>query len=139
MQTTERLCRLLTLDFSMGQGHSCSKPNATNIEMDDDSDSVDRREQLSTDVEPKREGVFSSIRKSILRVNSRGDRGGLNPRNHMNEVPNSPRQRASTYSHVHDVVMYNLAEVSKHDESVPMGKHNLRQNQAFSFFNIIFI
>jgi hypothetical protein len=78
-------------------------------------------------------GKLSSFRRSIFRVGSRtlsnsNNSGTLD----MNGVPNSPRARASTYSHVHDAVMYNLseAETSKHDQTVPMGKF-------FSLKNIV--
>jgi hypothetical protein len=78
-------------------------------------------------------GKLSSFRRSIFRVGSRIDRRS-NDNNKINSsmigsssdtngVPHSPRARASTYSHVHDAVMYNLseAETSKHDQTVPMG------------------
>ena len=54
-----------------------------------------------------------------------------------NDVPHSPRARASTYSHVHDAVMYNLseAEISKHDQSVPMGVVGLRNLGNTCFIN----
>jgi hypothetical protein len=73
-------------------------------------------------------GKFASLRRSIFRVGSRTDRSGRGDaaafRDAVNGVPHSPRARASTYSHVHDAVMYNLseAETSKHDQSVPMGE-----------------
>lgn len=46
----------------------------------------------------------------------------------MDEVPSSPRARASTYTHVHEAVMYNLSEAerSKHDKAVPMGVIGLK-------------
>jgi hypothetical protein len=71
-----------------------------------------------------RDGKFSSLRRSIFRVNSRVDRGGSTSGSDANGIPHSPRARASTYSHVHDAVMYNLseAETSKHDQTVPMGE-----------------
>ena len=52
-------------------------------------------------------------------------------------IPGSPRARASTYSHVHDAVMYNLseAEVSKHDQTVPMGVIGLRNLGNTCFIN----
>mmetsp|Transcript_4078 Transcript_4078/g.11701 ORF Transcript_4078/g.11701 Transcript_4078/m.11701 type:complete len:707 (+) Transcript_4078:184-2304(+) len=89
-----------------------------------------------------RDGIFSSIRRSILRVGSRVDRGG-NPIFSSGKdgkdsgIPNSPRARASTYSHVHDVVMYNLseAEISKHDQNVPMGVIGLRNLGNTCFLN----
>ena len=91
-----------------------------------------------------REGVFSSIRRSILRVGSKVDRNGnaifsstrdLNSKD--KNVPKSPRVRASTYSHVHDVVMYNLseAEISKHDQNVPMGVIGLKNLGNTCFLN----
>jgi len=180
---TEKLCRLLTLDFSRKEedrpeepvimGHTCSKfppmeeepdqqqggkGNADNIDDDHDdfphySDAsptiaqlpLPRREQMmsaaAAGTKRNRDGIFSSIRKSILRVGSRVDRGGNavfggSPQN-ANDVPNSPRQRASTYSHVHEAVMYNLSEeeMSKHDQSVPMGVIGLRNLGNTCFLN----
>ena len=91
-----------------------------------------------------RDGFFSSFRRSILRVGSKVDRGG-NPvfssgRDNHNQdwnAPNSPRRRASTYSHVHEVVMYNLskAEISKHDQNVPMGVIGLQNLGNTCFLN----
>ncbi|VEU39287.1 unnamed protein product [Pseudo-nitzschia multistriata] len=89
-----------------------------------------------------RDGIFSSIRRSILRVGSRVDRNGNAffgaPQNGKDDgVPNSPRARASTYSHVHDIVMYNLseAEISKHDQNVPMGVIGLKNLGNTCFLN----
>lgn len=97
-----------------------------------------------------REGKFSSLRRSILRVGSRVDRGGTGgglgladpARGLANSdanpgVPQSPRARASTYSHVHDAVMYNLseAETSKHDQTVPMGVIGLKNLGNTCFLN----
>ena len=180
---TEKLCKLLTLDFSRKEedrpdepvimGHTCSKSppmeegpdqqqggkgNADNIDDDhgdfphysDASPTIaqlppPRREQMmsaaAAGTKRNRDGIFSSIRKSILRVGSRVDRGGnavfdSNPKN-VNDVPNSPRQRATTYSRVHEAVMYNLseAEISKHDQSVPMGVIGLRNLGNTCFLN----
>lgn len=91
-------------------------------------------------------GKFSSFRRSIFRVGSRVDRGkggGSSGFSNSgggsgdNGVPLSPRKRASTYSHVHDVVMYNLseAEMSKHDQSVPMGVIGIRNLGNTCFLN----
>jgi ubiquitin carboxyl-terminal hydrolase 8 len=83
-------------------------------------------------------GKFSSLRRSIFRVGSRVDRGGGSGfSSDANGVPHSPRARASTYSHVHDAVMYNLseAEMSKHDQSVPMGVIGLKNLGNTCFLN----
>jgi ubiquitin carboxyl-terminal hydrolase 8 len=77
-----------------------------------------------------------SIRRSILRMGSRilgkeeingNGKAPMSP-DDDDDMPGSPRARANTYSHVHDTVMYNLseAEMSKHDQSVPMGVIGLR-------------
>lgn len=85
-----------------------------------------------------------SLRRSIFRVGSRVDRKLLGSSNRSNlppktddDMPQSPRARASTYSHVHDAVMYNLseAEVSKHDQSVPMGVIGLKNLGNTCFMN----
>mmetsp|Transcript_54873 Transcript_54873/g.59483 ORF Transcript_54873/g.59483 Transcript_54873/m.59483 type:complete len:644 (+) Transcript_54873:95-2026(+) len=148
-------------------GHSCSKPSpmeegrdqqdeekGNHIDMDDDdfqySDATPTVAQLpppqaeqmlaAAGSKRNRDGIFSSIRRGILRVGSRVDRGGhtvIINRKRANDVPNSPRQRASTYSHVHEAVMYNLseAEISKHDQSVPMGVIGLKNLGNTCFLN----
>jgi ubiquitin carboxyl-terminal hydrolase 8 len=88
------------------------------------------------------------LRRSILRVGSRIDRSVTSSGNNTfsdggggggvdSGVPQSPRARASTYSHVHDAVMYNLsnAEMSKHDQSVPMGVIGLKNLGNTCFLN----
>ena len=122
-------------------GDSCSKvPSPPTLEADEDNDAKPAAKgndaiQASSPAagsKRSRDGKFSSLRRSIFRVGSRVDRGGNNAfatgsaSSDMNGVPHSPRARASTYSHVHDAVMYNLseAETSKHDQSVPMGESN---------------
>ncbi len=100
--------------------------------------------KFSSGTKRNRDGIFSSLRRSILRVGSRVDRGG-NPvfgspkrsPNNDRQFPNSPRRRASTYSHVHEVVMYNLseAEISKHDQNVPMGVIGLKNLGNTCFLN----
>ena len=103
-----------------------SKPAAANNDGDGD-DNMDMDAPTSGS-KRSRDGKFSSLRRSIFRVGSRVDRGGhgfaSSGSSDVNGVPHSPRARASTYSHVHDAVMYNLseAETSKHDQSVPMGE-----------------
>jgi len=84
------------------------------------------------------DGKKSSIRRSLFRVRSRVGRGSdghpLVPRE--DDTPGSHR-RPSTYSHVHDAVMYNLSEAerSKHDQSVPMGVIGLRNLGNTCFIN----
>ncbi|KAG7353025.1 ubiquitin carboxyl-terminal hydrolase [Nitzschia inconspicua] len=84
-------------------------------------------------------GKFSGLRRSIFRVGSRIDRGAGSgfSTGDVNGVPHSPRARASTYSHVHDAVMYNLseAEMSKHDQTVPMGVIGLKNLGNTCFLN----
>jgi ubiquitin carboxyl-terminal hydrolase 8 len=79
------------------------------------------------------DGKRASLRHSLFRVNSRSNRGG----DAMEEVPGSPRARASTYTHVHEAVMYNLSEAerSKHDKSIPMGVIGLRNLGNTCFIN----
>lgn len=79
------------------------------------------------------DGKKPPLRHSLFRVNSRNDRSG----NPLDDVPGSPRARASTYTHVHDAVMYNLSEAerSKHDKSVPMGVIGLRNLGNTCFIN----
>jgi ubiquitin carboxyl-terminal hydrolase 8 len=178
---TERLCKLLTLDFlrksekrleePVIMGQSCSKPlqmqeGTKQGQVGDDDDNFQYSDasatiaqlprqpsptiaQLPPLVDTKatsgskrnRDGIFSSLRRSILRVGSRVDRSGSavldSSSNKDKNVPNSPRARASTYSHVHDVVMYNLseAEISKHDQNVPMGVIGLRNLGNTCFLN----
>jgi len=189
---TERLCKLLTLDFlrkseerpeePVTMGQSCSKPlqmqegtHQRQVGDNDDDDHFQYTDATATiaqlprppsptiaqlpplvpDTKAARSGskrsrdwIFSSLRRSILHVGDRVDRSGSlsgsavlennnnNNDNHKN-VPNSPRGRASTYSHVHDVVMYNLseAEISKHDQNVPMGVIGLRNLGNTCFLN----
>ena len=91
-----------------------------------------------------------SMRWSILRVGSRilrkeevnlngNVRTNVTPDNDDmdNDMPGSPRARANTYSHVHEAVMYNLseAEMSKHDQTVPMGVIGLRNLGNTCFIN----
>ncbi|KAL3916022.1 MAG: hypothetical protein SGARI_008057, partial [Bacillariaceae sp.] len=127
-------------DDTSNMGDSCSKVPSPQQETTDakpaaaktnNNDNMDAPSPLSPAPGSKRsrDGKFSSLRRSIFRVGSRVDRGGGNAfatssGSDMNGVPHSPRARASTYSHVHDAVMYNLseAETSKHDQSVPMGE-----------------
>ena len=113
-------------DNDVIMGDSCSKMETDNDAKPAASD--DAPPPAAAGSKRNRDGKFSSLRKSIFRVGSRIDRGGGNAfatgsSSDMNGVPHSPRARASTYSHVHDAVMYNLseAETSKHDQSVPMG------------------
>jgi len=178
---TERICKLLTLDFlrsseerlvePVTMGQSCSsppqmlegtKPGQTGDDDDDfqytnasgtlaklpgpPSLTMQRLSQAKAGSKRTRDGIFSSLRRSILRVGSRIDRKSGNAVFNsskdnndevMMNVPNSPRARASTYSNVHDVVMYNLseAEISKHDQNVPMGVTGLRNLGNTCFLN----
>ena len=177
---TERICKLLTLDFlrssevrlvePVTMGQSCSKPpqmlerTKPGQTGDDDDDfqyinasatiaklpgppssTIEQFSLAKAGSKRTRDGIFSSLRRSILRVGSRIDRKNGNAVfNSLNDsngedtnAPNSPRARASTYSHVHDVVMYNLseAEISKHDQNVPMGVTGLRNLGNTCFLN----
>ena len=78
------------------------------------------------------EGKRTHPRFSLFRVNSRDLR-----KTSLDDIPNSPKARASTYRHVHEAVMYNLsaAEQSKHDKSVPMGVVGLRNLGNTCFIN----
>jgi ubiquitin carboxyl-terminal hydrolase 8 len=82
-------------------------------------------------------GKFSSLRRSLFRVGSRTDPDRSGIIGNSDDVPQSPRARASTYSHVHDAVMYNLseAEMSKHDQTVPMGVIGLKNLGNTCFLN----
>jgi ubiquitin carboxyl-terminal hydrolase 8 len=109
------------------------------MDRDDHYDDYDHEQHASnsapmTSNKRSREGNKRNVRRSIFRVNSRADRGEDKA---VFDVPNSPRARASTYSHVHDAVMYNLseAEISKHDQTVPMGVIGLKNLGNTCFIN----
>ena len=55
----------------------------------------------------------------------------------INEPPDHPRARTSTYTDVRDAVMHNLssAELSKYDQSVPMGVIGLKNLGNTCFLN----
>jgi len=155
-----RLWRVLTLESSRkasqskseSMGAHCSKSQS--MEHDDNLDdilAVEEKRDTSRDAfvpvgedddhpvsagskRNRSDGKRPSFRRSLFRVNSRSDRSSGDP---FDDIPGSPRARASTYTHVHDAVMYNLSEAerSKHDKSVPMGVIGLRNLGNTCFIN----